>query len=711
MNPTRSLSMNQSQPFSFRRFVQSLLLGFLAFAVMPMWSQPYVYFSQQPTQGDGHKYIGRANLDGTGPPNLQWLQTNSGPAGIALSYPINTTIYWAHEGAQTIGSATLGDNPNPSANLSFIDTRGDVSFGGEALFSGNVMTLTHAVTAGSFKIEQTVTSASLPPSRTFVIAAKIGGGNVGDTGTYLLRDNTIANALATFTATQMTLTRVPDGYSVGALANNQYVTAAGVPSGTTIAYNAPASGSAAAGTVGAVYNLSPTGVTPSATPIAISTMAGLSIGTAEAIVTTFGNSRPLGVATDGTYIYWTESPEPATAAVPRVCRVKISTPNVYTDVPWIYMPTGSAPWQITYDTVSAVYWTEQNLLATTAGRVCKAEVGVAAGVGGTEQVLQTGQDDPTGIAANSSFIFWANANDHTVHISDLNGGAVAGATHFPATISPDPTIYALACNNNVFFGGTEIGKLNILTGVQTPDLVIPYTGGGTPIYGLAIDNMGTVVTLSSFNATPSATQVVLAWTTGSEVDTAGFNIWRSSSATGIFAKVNTVIIPAKGTGIGGATYTWTDNSVNVGDTYFYKLDDIDTNGTSTLHGPVSATVGASSPILSFQGTPSDIFLGGSSLLSWTVTGTPKLSISGIGPVSASSLLVSPLASTSYVLSDTQGNQSMTTVNVKPFGLLDLPGLSKAWGSKKGDANYNPSYDLNGDGKVDDVDVALCFKGF
>ena len=48
--------------------------------------------------------------------------------------------------------------------------------------------------------------------------------------------------------------------------------------------------------------------------------------------------------------------------------------------------------------------------------------------------------------------------------------------------------------------------------------------------------------------------------------------------------------------------------------------------------------------------------------------------------------------------------------MKPFGLTDMAGLSSAWGSTRGDARYNPCYDLNGDGRVDDADVALCFLG-
>jgi hypothetical protein len=40
----------------------------------------------------------------------------------------------------------------------------------------------------------------------------------------------------------------------------------------------------------------------------------------------------------------------------------------------------------------------------------------------------------------------------------------------------------------------------------------------------------------------------------------------------------------------------------------------------------------------------------------------------------------------------------------------MAGLSRAWGHVRGEASYDPSYDLNGDGRVDDLDVALLFKG-
>ncbi|GEM_PF-1178374 len=220
----------------------------------------------------------------------------------------------------------------------------------------------------------------------------------------------------------------------------------------------------------------------------------------------------------------------------------------------------------------------------------------------------------------------------------------------------------------------------------------------------------TLISLTSFTAQSQADRVVLSWQTGSELDTAGFHIWRSSEPNGTYARITPSPIPSMGTGLAGATYAWSDTNVNSGQTWFYKLEDLDTSGLSTFHGPVSATLVTASPILRFQAAPGSVFRGGSTVLNWTVTGNPVLSIVGIGVVTGSGVKVTPMATTSYVLSDGQGHQSLVTVNVKAFALSDMAGLSKAWGSAQGEAAFDPSYDLDGDGRVDDTDVALCFQG-
>jgi hypothetical protein len=99
----------------------------------------------------------------------------------------------------------------------------------------------------------------------------------------------------------------------------------------------------------------------------------------------------------------------------------------------------------------------------------------------------------------------------------------------------------------------------------------------------------TVIKLSSFFATPKASKVIFQWTTESEIDNAGFNLYRSASENGEYIKINASLIPAKGSSTQGASYGFIDDDVQNRKTYYYKLEDIDLNGKSTMHGSVSAT--------------------------------------------------------------------------------------------------------------------------
>jgi hypothetical protein len=99
----------------------------------------------------------------------------------------------------------------------------------------------------------------------------------------------------------------------------------------------------------------------------------------------------------------------------------------------------------------------------------------------------------------------------------------------------------------------------------------------------------TVVELSSFTATPRAGKVILQWSTESEIDNAGFNIYRATAENGEYVKINPFLIPAQGSSTQGASYEFIDTTVQNRKTYYYKLEDIDLNGTSTMHGPVNAT--------------------------------------------------------------------------------------------------------------------------
>ena len=138
------------------------------------------------------------------------------------------------------------------------------------------------------------------------------------------------------------------------------------------------------------------------------------------------------------------------------------------------------------------------------------------------------------------------------------------------------------------------------TGVQNCNWIqnmvyVIYNAGGGP--------SPTVIALSQFEALPGDGTVTLMWTTQSEKETAGFNIYRGKVGFGRsgrvasdseldsveMEKINTTLIPAKGSATSGAEYTYTDDDVKNGFTYVYKLEDVDMNGVATEHGPVTAT--------------------------------------------------------------------------------------------------------------------------
>jgi hypothetical protein len=99
----------------------------------------------------------------------------------------------------------------------------------------------------------------------------------------------------------------------------------------------------------------------------------------------------------------------------------------------------------------------------------------------------------------------------------------------------------------------------------------------------------TVISLSSFTATPKAGKVILIWSTESEIDNTSFNLYRSTTENGKYIKINDSLISAQGLPTQGTSYEFIDTNVQNRKTYYYKLEDIDLNGTSTMHGPVSAT--------------------------------------------------------------------------------------------------------------------------
>ena len=129
----------------------------------------------------------------------------------------------------------------------------------------------------------------------------------------------------------------------------------------------------------------------------------------------------------------------------------------------------------------------------------------------------------------------------------------------------------------------------VTTTMQATTTTIPATTTTIPTTTSTTQEPSTVITLASFTGIPGNREVMLVWVTESEIENAGFNIYRAETEDGTYIRLSASLIPAQGTATSGATYTYADRDVVNRRTYFYKLEDIDINGVATSHGPVSAT--------------------------------------------------------------------------------------------------------------------------
>lgn len=82
------------------------------------------------------------------------------------------------------------------------------------------------------------------------------------------------------------------------------------------------------------------------------------------------------------------------------------------------------------------------------------------------------------------------------------------------------------------------------------------------------------------------------WSTETEMNTAGFNLYRGESAGGPFdVKVNDQLIaPAKDPMTGGE-YQYVDQTAKPGITYYYRLEEVERNGATNNYGPISVRAG------------------------------------------------------------------------------------------------------------------------
>lgn len=83
-------------------------------------------------------------------------------------------------------------------------------------------------------------------------------------------------------------------------------------------------------------------------------------------------------------------------------------------------------------------------------------------------------------------------------------------------------------------------------------------------------------------------EILVKWKTGSELDTVGFNILKSTNSSRDYLQLNSTMIPAALDPLGGNEYEYIDRDVEPDIKYFYKLEAISIDGNADIYGPIES---------------------------------------------------------------------------------------------------------------------------
>ena len=124
--------------------------------------------------------------------------------------------------------------------------------------------------------------------------------------------------------------------------------------------------------------------------------------------------------------------------------------------------------------------------------------------------------------------------------------------------------------------------------ITDPSGYLDMTGGDDVDMGFHYrEGSETYIKLSSFEARPGRKSIILTWETATEIENAGFVLFRVIESHADYEQISG-LIPATGSAASGAAYTFVDRAARPGPTYLYYLIDIDTAGKWTVHGPATA---------------------------------------------------------------------------------------------------------------------------
>ncbi len=208
------------------------------------------------------------------------------------------------------------------------------------------------------------------------------------------------------------------------------------------------------------------------------------------------------------------------------------------------------------------------------------------------------QNDAEGIAYRPStgtlFVVSARQGGN-IFEWDINNGTLID-TYSLSSFSPDPispqglTFGPRSTNNSYESLYISDGGFD-----NTSDPGPPYIYNDGVIYEakIGIDDTSLPIELASFTADIFKNNVLLEWITESEIDNIGFELMRTDEENGEYTLIvsykDNIDLFGQGNSSVRHEYSYTDELVEPGKTYWYMLADWDIYGIRTVHGPVSVT--------------------------------------------------------------------------------------------------------------------------
>ena len=169
--------------------------------------------------------------------------------------------------------------------------------------------------------------------------------------------------------------------------------------------------------------------------------------------------------------------------------------------------------------------------------------------------------------------------------------ASAGCSYTSATRTVTCTAASLAVNATVAFNIQVVAGAPAVvsnTATVTATQHDPNLANNTSTFSSTI-TFTTEVKLQSFSAVSTSGGVLVTWKTGGEVRNLGFNVYRDQNGRRI--RVNPSLIAGSSLMMrradsrhSGKSYAWFDRGAPANS---YWLEDVDLNGTRTLHGPIT----------------------------------------------------------------------------------------------------------------------------